>query len=237
MKKIEKQAELLLQEYLLKGGFPAVFNLSEELWRKALKEDVVEKTIHRDIAYLYDVKRPLSLEKLLLWVAGNTGGLVNKTTLASSIDASREYTEKYLTYLKNAFLVNLVGAFEKTVEARVRRAEKAYIADPGLANALLNTPRVDDTLAGKLVETIVANALSEEGAAYYANKKEVDFVTAAKQAIEVKYQQTISESDVNNVKEIAKKLKAKALFITKKHFEKRKGVQLIPAWLYLLSRK
>lgn len=234
--KVEKQGQLLFQEYLLKGGFPTVFSLPDDLWRKALKEDVVEKTIHRDIAFLYDVKRPVSVEKLLFWVAGNTGGMVNKSSLSSVIDASREYTEKYLTYLKNSFLIVLVGAHEKTVEGRVRKSEKAYIIDPGLANALLNAVRIDDALAGKLVETVVANNLSSENPRYYSGRKEVDFIAGDK-AIEVKYQQSISESDLNSLKEAAKRLKAKPLIITKKDFDQRDGVSLVPAWLYLLREQ
>lgn len=234
VKNVEKKAELLFNEYVLKGGFPSTFGLPDELWRKTVREDVVEKAVYRDIATLYDVKNPQALEKLLLWIASNTGGLFNKTALASEIGLSREYVDVYLHYLKNAYLVKTIPAFTASAASSIRKNEKAYVTDTGVANALTNSPSVIDGKAGMLVETIIANELDQP--AYLPGTKEVDFISG-KHAIEVKYQRNVSDSEVISVARSAAKARKKPLIITRNIFEERFGTQLVPAWLYLLCKE
>ncbi len=235
-KAVENQARILFNEYLTRGGIPSTFELSEEKWVNTLKEDVI-KVIYRDITQLHEIRQPEALEKLLLYIADNTGGITNINSVANTIGTSREYAEKYVNYLKTAFLAFSIPIYSENIAKRVRRGEKMYIADTGVANAMLNKNTVDETRAGKLVETIIASHLASQGVKYYRNGFEIDFI-AKNTAIEVKYQNSPSVQEIKKLKTMADELGLeKKIMVTKNTLETTDGVELIPAWLFLLKEK
>lgn len=244
IKKYESKAKIFFEEYLLKGGFPNIFEIEEVgVWQKLVKEDIIDKAIYRDMVSLYNIKKPELLEKLFFYMAGITGQILNVSNISGSIGLSREYTNKYLQYLKSTLLLFTVKKYAKSIEKIIRSNEKAFILDQGIINSLLNKTKIDDVFAGHLVETVVLRHLLKYEVFYWKNYYETDFVIRIKNKIlpiEVKYKSQIDKKDLKGLLKFMEKFKVeKGVVVTKDLFEKQKTdgkeVLFVPAWLFLLS--
>lgn len=244
IKRYERRAKIFFENYLLKGGFPNIFEIEEvNIWQKLIKEDVIDKAIYRDIVGLYDIKKPELLEKLFFYMTGITGQILNISNISNSIGLSREYVNKYLQYLKNTLLLFTLKKYAKSVEKTVRSNKKAFVLDQGIINSLSNKTKIDDVFAGHLVETIVLRHLLKYEVYYWKNYYEVDFVVRVKNKIiplEVKYKDDIDKKDIKGMVDFCEKFRVrKGIVVTKSLFERQKingkDVLLIPAWLFLLT--
>ena len=243
IKKYEKDAKILFEEYLLKGGFPNIFEIEEiGIWQKLIRDDVIDKVIYRDIVSLYDIKKPELLEKLFMYLTGINGQILNVSNISNSIGLSREYVNRYLLYLKNAYFIRGVKKYAKSIEKIVRSNEKVYILDPAIINSLLNKTSIDDEFAGHLVESVIAEYLAGYEHYYWREYYEVDFIVKIRNRlmpIEVKYKSQIRKKDLNGLLNFMEKFNVnKGVVITKDLFDKqridKKEILFIPAWLFLL---
>jgi hypothetical protein len=243
IKKFESEAKIFFEKYLLKGGFPNIFEIEEiEVWQKLVKEDIIDKAVYRDLVNLYDIKKPELLEKLLLYVSGITGQTLNISNISNSIGLSRGYVNKYLRYLKNTLLLVTLKKYAKSIEKIIRSNEKAYVLDQGIINSLLNKTKIDDVFAGHLVETVVLRHLLKYEIYYWKNYYEVDFIVIKDKItpIEVKYKDNIDKKDIRGIISFCKKFKVKkGIIITKDLLKKEKingkTIYFVPAWLFLLT--
>ncbi len=243
IKKYEINAQVLFNKYLLKGGFPNIFNIPQnEIWQKAVAEDIIDKAIYRDITTLYGIKKPEMLDKLFLYLTGINGQILNINNISRSIGLSREYVNRYMTYLQNAYFLLTIKKFAKSIEKIARSNRKAYIIDPGIINSLLNKTEIDDTSAGHLVESIIAAHLVKYEVYYFRDQYEVDFILKIKDKlipIEVKYKNTVNKKDTKGLLEFCNKFKInKGFIITKNQYKceyvENINIQYIPVWAFLL---
>lgn len=243
-KEIEEEARIHFNRYLHKGGFPNIFNVEETgLWQKMIQEDVIEKAVYRDITTLYDIKKPELLEKLLLYLTDISGQILNINNISQSIGLSREYTVKYLTYLKNAYLLLTAKKYAKSVEKTIRSNEKAYIVDPGIINALLNQTQLTEEQSGQLVEGVIAAHLTGKEYYYWRDHYEVDFIVKEDnqlKPIEVKYKNNINKKDLKGLLKFMEKHNVTEATVVTKNQSKtqetnRKTIHYTPAWQFLLE--
>jgi predicted AAA+ superfamily ATPase len=237
----ETQIKIILDDYLQSGGFPHLLKVKEKILRlKLLREDVIEKVIYRDLIELYQIKKPRVLENLFLYLASHSSELLNIANIANSLSLSREYTERYIDYLRESYLIFKCRAYSKAAETRIRRMEKCYVSDPGLMQvALSRSP-------GKTAETVVAGHLLDRMPVYWRNHNvEVDIVVEKNEMvvpIEVKYSDDIRVSDMKGLLKFLDVFKGEVgLLVTKNQLEERKiGDKMIfsiPVWLFLLLLK
>ncbi len=233
----QTEVKILWEEYLNKGGFPHLFKVKEKiLWEKILKEDVVEKVIYRDLVELYQIKKPPALENLFLYLSEHSSQLLNISSIANSLKLSREYTEKYIEYLKQAYLVFKLKRYSKSIETQIRRTEKCYLIDSGLMQ-LARTPNL-----GKCVETMVARHLMHRELYYYRNNYEIDMVLRMKEElipIEVKYKDEITPSDLKGLLKFLETFKKKyAILVTKDLLKKEqkngRSILYLPTWFFVM---
>lgn len=234
------EIKIAFEEYVEKGGFPNLFGIREKLlWRRLVREDIVEKVIYRDLVELYGIKRPEILEKLFLYLADISSQVLSVTNISNSIGLSREYTEKYLMYLEQALLIKRLKKFAKSIEKSIRSSEKVHLLDSGLINAFSKVE------TGQIIESIVASHLlrREEGKVYYFREKyEVDLVFEMDELIfpvEVKYKDRISKRDLSGLYSFSRKFKSEMLIIVTRDLLKEEsshGVKTVylPAWLFLI---
>ena len=234
------EIKIVFEEYLEKGGFPNLFGVEEGLlWKRLVREDIVEKVLYRDLVELYAIKKPEVLEKLFLYLVDITSRMLSVTNIANSLGLSREYTEKYLLYLEQALLVKRVNKFAKSIEKSIRSMEKVHILDSGLINAF---SKIED---GQIIESMVASHLLRRGRGkvyYFREKYEVDLVFEMDKEIfpiEIKYKDDISRRDLSGLYSFNNKFKSKiSLMVTRDLLkEETYGGQKIiylPAWLFLL---
>jgi len=234
------EIKIIFEEYLERGGFPNLFGMKEAvLWKRLVKEDILEKVIYRDLVTLYDIKKPEVLEKLFYYLADITSEILSITNIANSLGLSREFAEKYIFYLEQALLVRRLKKFSKSVEKSLRSNEKVHLLDSGLVNAF---SKVEE---GQVLESIVASHLirrRDENVYYYRNIYEVDLVLEKGKKVfpvEVKYKDSISKRDLAGLLNFKSKFKPEVGVVVTRDLsgeDNSYGLRILffPAWLFLL---
>jgi len=249
--KHKKRLNIILNQYLLEGGFPEV-NQYEDLMLKYeyIWKDIFEKVVYKDIPSVYNIRDPKLLRGLLEIVAKETCQNVSYTNLSNDLDAKRETISKYLSYLESAYLIDLSTIYSKSKVKEQRANKKVYLTDIILKNALLRTTDLSDrSELGKSVETIVYNHLKyisrknrDINISYWRERnKEVDIVFEDGEEtipIDVKYKNDISKKDLKGVIHFCKKFGIeKGAVINKDGLDKKNidGIDLIfiPLWFFL----
>lgn len=233
------EIEILFNAYLEKGGFPHLFEVKNDTIRKRLfREDIIEKVIYRDLVELFGIKKPFVLERLFLYLADISSGILNISNISSSLGLSREYTENYINYLKNAYLVFSVPKFARSMESRLRSSEKIFVMDTGLQSTFGGAKD-----AGHIAETAAARHFFHASPYYWRNSHEIDFVLEQNRTItpvEVKYKNTISPDDLGGMWNFLDKFRSgKGVILTKNFTGEtgRNGKTIVckPLWLALLQ--
>ncbi|MDR2670167.1 MAG: ATP-binding protein, partial [Oscillospiraceae bacterium] len=201
--------------YLTIGGFPELALADDDTYaQRMLREDVVDKVIKRDVLTLFNVRDPLSMEKLFLYLCMHSSGIFNKQTAANALeDIGVSTIEDYIRFLEMSNLIYISNPVGVGSKAALRGKPKIYVADAAIRNAVLMIEDVlsDDAEMGIIAETVaykhIVSFYQNAGAStvgYYRkakdNQKEVDVVVARpkeKILCEIKYRNdaSIPEAD------------------------------------------
>jgi predicted AAA+ superfamily ATPase len=250
--------------YLTVGGFPELALSSDDaLSQRMLREDVVDKVIKRDILTLFNVRNPLQLEKVFLYLCMNSSNIINITTMSKELDGINKSTlTSYIQFLKEANLIYISDPVGVDGKGILKGRSKIYVADAAIRNAVL---MLDDVITnpvemGIMVETAVYKHISafyfttNVQVGYYRrikeNEKEVDVVVElpfGRLLCEVKYRENTQVKEKDAIIELTndENLKVQgALIITKRaedygvssHKTRIPVVRIpAPAFLYLLG--
>ncbi|MBD5094739.1 MAG: ATP-binding protein [Subdoligranulum sp.] len=176
--------------YLTIGGFPELALSDDDAYaQRMLREDVVDKVIKRDVLSLFNIRSPLLMEKLFLYLCMNSTGIFNATTAAKELDNTSVATiESYLAALEMSNLIYLAKPVDVGSKGALKGKPKIFIADAAIRNAVL---MIEDVLSeeeelGAMVEATVYKHLlsfyqgSTARLGYFRkakdNQKEVDVV-------------------------------------------------------------
>ena len=190
--------------YLMIGGFPELVLSDDDLYaQRMLREDVVDKVIKRDVLTLFNIRSPLLMEKLFLYLCMNSTEIFNATTAAKELENISVCTiDNYIEALEMSNLIYLSKPMNVGSKGALKGKPKIFIADAAIRNAVL---MVDDVLSdekelGGMVETAVHKHIvsfyqgSTAQVGYFRkakdNQKEVDVVVELpreKILCEVKY--------------------------------------------------
>lgn len=248
--KLKEKTRLLLNEFIIKGGFPETFEIkSLNIIQTLLREDVISKSIYRDIVNIYDVKEPALLESVLNYVVHNSSKIFNKDSLSKDLGISKVSLSNYLNYLKFAFLIYEARNYSKSIKKTLRTMSRYYVCDSGLINSITlygNEIFTNETKLGGIVETMVFNhcfiyAKENYGKVFYwrdKQKNEVDIVLSLQNKvlpIEVKFKDKIKKEDVRGILHFLKKFKIKqGIVVTKNLLKNDSKLMYVPAWLFLM---
>jgi predicted AAA+ superfamily ATPase len=145
--------------YMVIGGFPElVMSTDDEYAQRMLREDVVDKVIKRDVLTLYNVRNPLSMEKLFLYLSMNSSELFSAQTASRELDGiSVKTVEDYIGFLEKSNLIYISPPLKVGSRAVLKGKPKIYIADAAIRNAVLMIYDVisDEAEMGIMVETAV----------------------------------------------------------------------------------
>lgn len=73
--------------YLMIGGFPELVLSDDDVYaQRMLREDVVDKVIKRDVLTLFNIRSPLLMEKLFLYLCMNSAEIFSVTTAAKELE-------------------------------------------------------------------------------------------------------------------------------------------------------
>lgn len=190
--------------YLMIGGFPELVLSDDDMYaQRMLREDVVDKVIKRDVLSLFNIRSPLLMEKLFLYLCMNSTEIFSATTAAKELENTSVSTiERYIDALEMSNLIYLARPMNVGRKGALKGKPKIFISDAAIRNAVL---MIDDVLSdekelGAMVETAVYKHITSfyQGSTaqigYFRkakdNQKEVDVVVELpreKILCEVKY--------------------------------------------------
>ena len=251
--------------YLVIGGFPELVLSDDDVYaQRMLREDVVDKVIKRDVLSLFNIRSPLLMEKLFLYLCMNSTEIFNATTAAKELENTSIATmESYIKALEMSNLIYLAKPMDVGSKGALKGKPKIFIADAAIRNAVL---MIDDVLSdekelGAMVETAVYKhmvSFYQGGPAslgYFRkakdNQKEVDVVVELprqKILCEVKYRNNSHIAATDAIVELCQDEKSKvtdAFLVTKRldDFGVTKHETMIPilrvpatAFLYILRK-
>ena len=127
-----------LKKLWLAGGYPGSF-LEEEngdsfLWR----EDFIRTFLERDIPSLEMRFQIGNISRVWQMCAHLTGGVLNYSSLASSLGTSSHTVKRYIDVLSMTYMVRLLPPFFTNIKKRLIKSPKIYIRDTGILHSLLN---------------------------------------------------------------------------------------------------
>jgi len=249
-----------LNRYLQVGGFPELALSSNDIMAQhIMREDVVDKVLKRDLPALYNIRNPIELERIFLYLCNVSSGIVSIEAIAKELGGvSRPTVENYIRYLESANLIYQSWPVDMAGKKVLKARPKIYIADAAIRNAVL----MDDSLLTDPVEMgkVVETAIYKHVAAFYYQQaasvgyfrggrkgKEIDIVVDYPKIknilIEVKYRESVSISDDDAISELCEEASA-AIVVTRNssdfgihNTKSGKDIIRIPAFafLYLLG--
>ncbi len=193
-----KYFELLLEEYMTYGAYPAVvleenieykIMLLKEIKNSFLKKDILESAIEHEEKFY----------RLLTLLAAQIGNTLNVNELKNTLQLNEKTLSRYLFVLQKCFHIQLIKPFYQNLRKELTKMPKVYFNDLGLRNVLLNQFENPENRSdkGALLENLVYLFLREkegiENIRYWrtADGNEVDFVIETSYqkgyAIEVKW--------------------------------------------------
>ncbi len=234
-----------LDEYILKGGFPEVFDMQDiEKVYEVLKQ-YKTLTINRDILDLKDIKEPRILSDLADLLSDHMSQRISYSAFADILNIKVDTVKNYISYLEECFLIYTAYLYSKKQVISTRKEKKLYFVDCGLRNSLL-LKEIDDLEKTKIIENIVFfHILSLKKRELFPRifywldrtRNEVDIVITLKNEvipIEVKYSDNVGKKDLKGLINFCEEFKTRGLVITKDLLRDDGGIIFIPAWLFLI---
>jgi len=234
--KYESKIKPFLLKFTEKGGFPETFSFeNDKEFREYIRALVVDKIVYKDIPKIFRLEDPEFLRTLIELISSNPGMYLDYQSLGKQFGKDRRVVKDYIFYLKESFLINLLGNYRKGSITTLRKKKRAYPADNALT--YLYKSKIEEDFFGRMVETLAVNKM--KATAFWKNGGEVDIIKNGF-PVEVKYQKNIQASDFSSLKEFMKKFKVeKGMMLTKNEERavkmKEGKVHMVPFWKWLLT--
>jgi len=235
--------------YLCYGQFPEISMEKDiEFGYKYIKESVLGKILEHDIPNFYGVEKVQIFKNLAYHLITNSSSIFEIQNIGRELGISKKTAEKYLSYLTEGFLLDILYKCLKSSIKKGRSTKKSYASSTNFI-ASINNIQLEyyDKLPhvfGKIVETYVHWRLTRKFknvCLWRSGNKEVDFVIPAediqqKLFIEVKFSEKIRNNSIKFMLSMAKKKNlSKTIFITKNLMDKQEvsGIKIffIPYFL------
>lgn len=128
---------------LWRGGFPRAYLARSDKAAQNWLESFVTTFLERDLSFWREFV-PETMRRLWRMLAHENGQTVNFSRLASSLGVSDMTVRRYIDLLKETFMVDVVPPYEANLKKRLVKSPKVYIADTGVACALLGISSFDE---------------------------------------------------------------------------------------------
>ncbi len=198
-------------ELVARGGYPAVYSLSEGR-RRNWYRDYVQGIVERDLRDIASAQKLSEMPRLLRLLAANSAKLLDYRKLAGDLQISDKTVSAYVELLRTVFLVHVVPAWRPGLRSRELHTPKLYLTDTGLLSQQLGVDErritTDDQVTGHALETFCGMEIlkHQSWAAehstlrhYRVHDDEIDIVLESQAgdlvAVEVKASASIRERD------------------------------------------
>ena len=126
--KADAERKRALMDYIHDGGFPEMQGLRN---KRAYVQSLIEAILRKDIKKRFNIRNIESLRKLAHHLINNACQEVNYDELSELLGIADKTVKKYVDYLSQAFLVQLLTRHSFKSKERIRN-QKVYIVDTGL---------------------------------------------------------------------------------------------------------
>ena len=180
--------------YISDGGFPEMQNLRN---KRGYVESLVEAILQKDIQRRFSIRNVEALRMIANHLISNACQEINYQEMSKLFDMSDKTIQKYVSYLQQAFLIQLLSKHSFKSKERIH-GMKSYIVDSGMHNNRENSLAAENI--GWRLENVVYIELLRRCANdfldvfYYKpgpKDKEIDFVVCdrnqTRQLIQVAY--------------------------------------------------
>ena len=161
----EIQTQLLLEEYMMFGGYPRVILAETVDAKKDIIEEIYTSYIEKDITDLLKVEKSGAFTDLLRLMAAQIGNLINLAELAHTIGLNDKTIQRYLWYLQETFILKKVTPYSRSANSEIVKSPVYYFNDTGLRNYLLGLfglPKIPSALSSHLFENVVFTLINQQ---------------------------------------------------------------------------
>lgn len=128
--KIEAGIKRAFMEYVTDGGFPELQNIRN---KRGYVQSLLEAIVSKDIQQRFRIRNVDTLRNIANHLINNVCQEINYGNIAETMGVTDQTVKKYVDFLRQAFLVQILNKHSFKSKERIRNA-KAYIVDPGLQN-------------------------------------------------------------------------------------------------------
>ena len=193
--KADAERKRAFMDYIHEGGFPEIQNIRN---KRGYVESLIEAILRKDIKKRFNIRNIEALRKIAHYLINNACQEVKYDELSGLLGIADKTVKKYVDYLRQAFMIQLLSRHSFKVKERIRN-QKAFIVDTGLQSNRENA-LAPENLGWRLENIIYIELLrrctSEVLDIYFfkstPRSKEVDFVVCDKgkalELIQVSYE-------------------------------------------------
>ncbi|MBT4410350.1 MAG: ATP-binding protein [Bacteroidetes bacterium] len=135
-----------LEDYLVSGGFPRSILSKHTEQSMDWRQSFIQTYLERDLSFWSGFSTTTML-RLWQMLAHTNGQSINYSRLASALGVSNVTVKNYIDLLESTFMVKTLVPKRANVGKRLVKAQKVYLTDTGIINALLHLPDFN-TLTG-----------------------------------------------------------------------------------------
>jgi predicted AAA+ superfamily ATPase len=170
-----------LELYIKFGGLPYLIHLPLTDQAFEYIYSVYSTIVYRDVVSRYNLRNTYFLEKLMQFLADNTGSLFSAKKISDflksqNIRIAPNQIQQLSAYLANAYIVHEVSRYDIAGRRIFEIGHKFYFENTGIRNVIAGYSLKD---RGKLLENVVYNHLVYSGydvKVGTVNAQEIDFV-------------------------------------------------------------
>lgn len=154
------------KQYYTFGGLPHILLLDSEQKKLNYLINLFESVYLIDIIERNRVKNESELSDLVKFIASAIGSPTNPTKLSNTFKSVKQISispttiDKYLGYLRNAFMIEKAERYDIKGRKYIGTLSKYYFSDLGLRNAILGLRQLEEN---HIMENIIYNELRARG--------------------------------------------------------------------------
>lgn len=253
--KFGRDISRLSREYITVGQFPETRNISDvEKKHEYISESVIGKVLD-DCIRIFKIEKTDEFKLIAYQLLNNAGSIFELKNISREIGVSFLTLKKYIEYLKEGYIVEILYKYHKSLIKRGRILKKIYTPSVNFVCALnhFNSSHIDEVpqAFGKIIENAIYNILNQKYKGskidnslsfWRQGKKEIDFLVDKKDGqlpIEVKFSNKLTGKDAVFLADYMKRHKLEfGIVVTKNELNRKKisdqTVYYIPYYLLLL---
>ena len=125
-----------LEARLIYGSYPDVVSSADNV--RDILMNLSGSYMYQDLLSMEGVRKPVLLEKLLVALALQVGGVVSYNELAQTIGSDAKTVEKYVDLLEKCYVVFRLNGLSRNLRNELKKSKKIFFYDNGIRNALIH---------------------------------------------------------------------------------------------------